>query len=54
MVLTNVYGTALVARATLPTLACSRGHLVLTGSVAGRVTGAEHTGASAPWPIPLP
>ncbi|HEV3128584.1 MAG TPA: SDR family oxidoreductase [Solirubrobacteraceae bacterium] len=36
MVLTNVYGVALTTRATLPALKESRGHLVLTGSVAGR------------------
>src|SRR5437763_5582679 len=36
MVLTNVYGAALTIRATLPALRESRGHLVLTGSVAGR------------------
>ena len=36
MVLTNVYGAALTIRATLPALVESRGHLVLTGSVAGR------------------
>lgn len=36
MVLTNVYGTALTIRATLPSLKESRGHLLLTGSVAGR------------------
>jgi NADP-dependent 3-hydroxy acid dehydrogenase YdfG len=36
MVLTNVYGVALTIRATLPALKESRGHLVLTGSVAGR------------------
>ncbi len=36
MVLTNVYGAAITARAVLPALAESRGHLVLTGSVAGR------------------
>src|SRR5580704_16469666 len=38
MVLTNVYGTALTARAALPALIPARGHLILTGSVAGRVT----------------
>lgn len=38
MMLTNVYGTALVARAVLPALARARGHLLFTGSVAGRVT----------------
>jgi NADP-dependent 3-hydroxy acid dehydrogenase YdfG len=36
MILTNVYGAALTARATLPALACTKGHFVLTGSVAGR------------------
>jgi NADP-dependent 3-hydroxy acid dehydrogenase YdfG len=36
MVLTNVYGAAMTIRATLPALKDSRGHLVLTSSVAGR------------------
>ncbi len=36
MVLTNVYGVALTIRATLPALKESRGHVLLTGSVAGR------------------
>jgi NADP-dependent 3-hydroxy acid dehydrogenase YdfG len=36
MVLTNVYGLALTIRATLPTLRETRGHVLLTGSVAGR------------------
>jgi NADP-dependent 3-hydroxy acid dehydrogenase YdfG len=36
MVLTNVYGCALTIRATLPFLKESKGHLLLTGSVAGR------------------
>lgn len=36
MVLTNVYGAALTVRAALPALQESRGHLLLTGSVAGR------------------
>ena len=36
MVLTNVYGAALTIRATLPALREFRGHLLLTGSVAGR------------------
>ena len=36
MVLTNVYGVALTIRATLPALKESHGHLLLTGSVAGR------------------
>jgi NADP-dependent 3-hydroxy acid dehydrogenase YdfG len=37
MVLTNVYGAALTVRATMPALREARGHLLLTGSVAGRV-----------------
>ncbi|MDQ6810495.1 MAG: SDR family oxidoreductase [Actinomycetota bacterium] len=36
MVLTNVYGAALTLRATIPSLTESRGHLLLTSSVAGR------------------
>ena len=36
MVLTNVYGAALTIRATMPALVEARGHLLLTGSVAGR------------------
>ncbi len=36
MVLTNVYGAALTIRATLEALKASTGHLLLTGSVAGR------------------
>ena len=36
MVLTNVYGAALTIRATITALKDARGHLLLTGSVAGR------------------
>jgi NADP-dependent 3-hydroxy acid dehydrogenase YdfG len=36
MVLTNVYGAALTIRVTLEELKRTRGHLLLTGSVAGR------------------
>jgi NADP-dependent 3-hydroxy acid dehydrogenase YdfG len=36
LILTNVYGPALTIRATIPALRESRGHLLLTGSVAGR------------------
>ena len=36
MVLTNVYGAALTIRATMDPLKQSKGHLLLTGSVAGR------------------
>jgi len=37
MVLTNVYGAALTVRATVEALRESQGHLLLTGSVAGRI-----------------
>ena len=45
MVLTNVYGAALTVRAVLPALKESKGHLLLTGSVAGRkpVTGSLYS-----------
>ena len=45
MVLTNVYGAALTVRAALPALKESRGHLLLTGSVAGRrpITGSLYS-----------
>ena len=36
MVLTNVYGVALTLRAAIPALTDTRGHLILTSSVAGR------------------
>ena len=36
MVLTNVYGAALTIRAAMPALIEAKGHLLLTGSVAGR------------------
>lgn len=36
MVLTNVYGVALTIRATLPAVTEAKGHILLTGSVAGR------------------
>ncbi len=36
MVLTNVYGAALTIRATIPAIKETAGHILLTGSVAGR------------------
>jgi NADP-dependent 3-hydroxy acid dehydrogenase YdfG len=36
MVLTNVYGAAITARAFIPAVTETKGHLLLTGSVAGR------------------
>jgi NADP-dependent 3-hydroxy acid dehydrogenase YdfG len=51
MVLTNVYGVALTARATLPHLVASTGHLVLMGSVAGRITLPGSLYAATKWAV---
>jgi NADP-dependent 3-hydroxy acid dehydrogenase YdfG len=51
MVLTNVYGTALTARAVLPRLVEARGHLVITGSVAGRVTVPGQLYSATKWAV---
>ena len=37
MILTNVYGVALTAKACIPQIKLNRGHLLITGSRAGRV-----------------
>ena len=51
MVLTNVYGAALTIRATMDALRESRGHLLLTGSVAGRRALAGSLYSSTKWAI---
>jgi len=51
MVLTNVYGAALTIRATLSTLKESRGHLLLTGSVAGRRAIAGSLYSATKWAV---
>jgi NADP-dependent 3-hydroxy acid dehydrogenase YdfG len=51
MVLTNVYGAALTIRATIPALRESRGHLLLTGSVAGRRALPGSLYSSTKWAI---
>ncbi|GHC36159.1 SDR family oxidoreductase [Aidingimonas halophila] len=38
MILTNIYGVGLTLQTTLPALRKSRGHVLLTGSAAGRAT----------------
>lgn len=38
MILTNLYGVALTAKACIPQIKMNRGHLLITGSRAGRVT----------------
>jgi NADP-dependent 3-hydroxy acid dehydrogenase YdfG len=51
MVLTNVYGAAITARAVLPALARTRGHLVLTGSVAGRHIRRANLYSATKWAV---
>jgi NADP-dependent 3-hydroxy acid dehydrogenase YdfG len=51
MVLTNVYGAAITAKAVLPMLAATGGHLVLTGSVAGRVPVPGSLYSATKWAI---
>lgn len=51
MVLTNVYGPALTARATLPALRRTRGHLLLTGSAAGRGVRPGNLYAATKWAV---
>jgi NADP-dependent 3-hydroxy acid dehydrogenase YdfG len=51
MVLTNVYGAALTIRACVPALRESRGHLLLTGSVAGRKVGPGSLYACTKWAV---
>ena len=51
MVLANVYGPALTARATLPALVESGGHLVLTGSAAGRGVRPGNLYSATKWAV---
>ncbi len=51
MVATNVLGPALTARAALPALARFGGHLLLTGSVAGRVTRPGSLYSATKWAV---
>jgi NADP-dependent 3-hydroxy acid dehydrogenase YdfG len=51
MVLANVLGPALTARATLSALVATRGHLLLTGSVAGRVLRAGSLYSATKWAV---
>jgi NADP-dependent 3-hydroxy acid dehydrogenase YdfG len=51
MVLTNVYGAALTIRATLPALKESKGHLLLTSSVAGRRALAGSLYSATKWAV---
>jgi NADP-dependent 3-hydroxy acid dehydrogenase YdfG len=51
MALTNVYGAAITARAVWPELVTTRGHLVFTGSVAGRVSIAGSFYSATKWAV---
>ncbi|MEZ5102540.1 MAG: SDR family NAD(P)-dependent oxidoreductase [Thermoleophilia bacterium] len=51
MILTNVLGCALTIRATLPALRESRGHVLLTGSVAGRVAVPGSVYSATKWAV---
>jgi len=51
MVLANVYGPALTARAALPALVASGGHLVLTGSAAGRGVRPGNLYSATKWAV---
>lgn len=51
MILTNVYGAALTIRAAIPPLQESRGHLLLTGSVAGRVALPGSVYSATKWAV---
>ena len=51
MVSVNVLGTALTARAVLPALAMVPGHLVITGSVAGRVIRPGNLYSATKWAV---
>ena len=51
MVLTNVYGAALTIRAAMPAIKDQRGHILLTGSVAGRRALPGSLYSSTKWAI---
>ena len=51
MILTNVYGAAATARLVLPELIKQRGHLLLTGSVAGRISSPGNLYSATKWAV---
>ncbi|NTW52526.1 MAG: SDR family oxidoreductase [Chlorobiaceae bacterium] len=51
MVLVNVFGAAATARLTLPELVKSGGHILLTGSVAGRITSSPALYSATKWAL---
>ncbi|OLO06177.1 SDR family oxidoreductase [Salinicola socius] len=51
MILTNVYGVGLSIQAALPALRASHGHVLLTGSAAGRTTIAGSMYSATKWAV---
>ncbi|GHA93706.1 SDR family oxidoreductase [Modicisalibacter luteus] len=51
LLLTNVYGVGLTIQATLPALRRSRGHILLTGSAAGRATIPGSMYSASKWAV---
>lgn len=51
MLLTNVYGVGLTLQATLPALKQSQGHVLLTGSAAGRATIPGSMYSASKWAV---
>lgn len=51
MLMTNVFGAAAMARLTLPELIRRKGHLLLTGSVVGRVAPPNNFYSATKWAI---
>lgn len=51
MLMTNVYGVGLTIQATLPALRRSRGHILLTGSAAGRTTIPGSMYSASKWAV---
>lgn len=51
MLMTNVFGAAALARLTLPELIRRRGHLLLTGSVVGRVAPPNNFYSATKWAV---
>ena len=51
MVMVNVYGAAATARLTLPELVKNGGHLLITGSVVGRITSIRNLYSATKWAV---
>ena len=51
LVMVNLYGAAATARLTLPELVKNKGHLLITGSVAGRVTSIRNLYSATKWAV---